>query len=355
MKKLILLSIALCFIFEAKSQCTWDLPGPVNSFNSSTYVMTIGGYDFIHGCGLIVDSLDLVGAFIDSANTGVLKCVGYIQYFGVSTGFTVWGNEPGSFYGAMPGDTMIWKVWDDSGNIDYFVTVFFYSSGFYFDVGGIHMIDSIYADIYPLVDVNSVIDMNVVTFNNYSISYLGNPVWYFGDGDSSTLVSPVHTYDSNGIYTINLILSNDCHTVDTSFSVKIEAFPEAYFEYSVSAKEVTFDNLSNYATNYEWDFGDANNSIEINPVYTFAEDGIYVVSLKAINSLSDSVYTDTIEIETSGIDEVGSFELIYPNPNKGKFQILFNKKYPFTKLFIIAKFSIFINRKLSPFKNFVKL
>ena len=34
--------------------------------------------------------------------------------------------------------------------------------------------------------------------------------WYFGDGDSAVIAAPSHTYAVNGIYTLTLIVSNDC-------------------------------------------------------------------------------------------------------------------------------------------------
>ncbi|MCH8319282.1 MAG: T9SS type A sorting domain-containing protein, partial [Bacteroidetes bacterium] len=34
-------------------------------------------------------------------------------------------------------------------------------------------------------------------------------LWNFGDGDTDTVQNPVHTYDSVGIYTVRLIVSND--------------------------------------------------------------------------------------------------------------------------------------------------
>ena len=339
MKKLVLMILLIYFSINVNSQCTWILPpNQVNPSNISWYhllvISTPYGVTIEHGCGVILDSLDIIGAFIDSANTGYLKCVGYLTYNGVSnSSVKVWGNEPSSsFYGPEPGDTLIWKVWDSSENMDYFVKIPFltnnsiFSGGTVYTVFDDHLIDTINSDIYPLTGLTHSIDTNRVTYTNNSKSHL-NSLWDFGDGDSSVLENPVHFYQENGLFTVTLTIWNDCHTADTSFQVKIEAYPEAYFEYFISEKEVTFDNLSNYATDYHWDFGDANNSIEENPIYTFAEDGIYIVSLKAINSLSDSVYTDTIKIETSEIEELGSFELIYPNPNKGKFQILFNKKY----------------------------
>ncbi len=47
----------------------------------------------------------------------------------------------------------------------------------------------------------------------FSDSSSGNPLawkWYFGDGDSSGLQSPNHTYNSNGMYQVTLIVSDNC-------------------------------------------------------------------------------------------------------------------------------------------------
>ncbi|MBT3207995.1 MAG: PKD domain-containing protein [Bacteroidetes bacterium] len=337
MKKYILLIISIVFVINLQSQCPWYISGTPS--NTSTYYynnfQSFCGITTVFGCGIILDSLDFIGAFIDSANTGHLKCVGYRENDGVSNiNILVGGNSPASpwfFYGPEPGDTLIWKVWDNSENQEYFIEIPFLTNNFCVNYGivyipsGEHLIDTIRADIFPLPAYDYLIASNEVTFINNSKSHI-NCIWDFGDGDTSVLENPVHFYDSNGVFTVTLTISNDCHTIDTSFQVKIEAFAEAYFEYSISGKEVTFDNLSNYATNYLWNFGDSNNSVEENPIHNFAEDGIYVVNLKAINSLSDSIYTDTIEIETSGIEEFGSFEIVYPNPNLGKFQISLNRK-----------------------------
>lgn len=46
---------------------------------------------------------------------------------------------------------------------------------------------------------------------------------------------------------------------------------------------VEFENTSNNATEYIWDFGDGNTSTEINPTHTYSDFGEYEVSLTAIN------------------------------------------------------------------------
>jgi len=54
---------------------------------------------------------------------------------------------------------------------------------------------------------------NTVNFNNLSVN-AANYEWNFGDGTTSTIISPVHTYTSSGNYTITLI-ANYCDYSDT--------------------------------------------------------------------------------------------------------------------------------------------
>jgi YVTN family beta-propeller protein len=52
---------------------------------------------------------------------------------------------------------------------------------------------------------------------------------------------------------------------------------------------VQFTNLSKHSTEWNWDFGDGNNSTEQNPVHTYSTAGSYNVTLKAINvNITDS-------------------------------------------------------------------
>ena len=59
------------------------------------------------------------------------------------------------------------------------------------------------------VDVATIAEGETVTFTDQS---LNNPVswsWNFGDGSSSTEANPLHTYNSAGTYTVELMVSND--------------------------------------------------------------------------------------------------------------------------------------------------
>ena len=44
---------------------------------------------------------------------------------------------------------------------------------------------------------------------------------------------------------------------------------------------ITFTNTSQYATSYEWDFGDGNSSTEENPTHSYSSTGVFSITLTA--------------------------------------------------------------------------
>ncbi len=123
--------------------------------------------------------------------------------------------------------------------------------------------------------------------------------WYFGDGDSSELRNPLHTYQNDGIYDVQLILQTTEKCVDTLSLIKA-AYIETNIKYSAnevgfdfSPKEgclplkVQFTDSSKFlgTPQYFWDFGDGSNFNGLqNPSYTFSDTGTYSVGLLLITS-----------------------------------------------------------------------
>ncbi|BDS10483.1 T9SS-dependent M36 family metallopeptidase [Aureispira anguillae] len=69
-----------------------------------------------------------------------------------------------------------------------------------------------------------------VSFRDNSTRVPQSWLWYFGDGDSSTLQHPVHTYPSEGTYTVRLISSNTVgrDTIDQLISIAPPPAPIAH-------------------------------------------------------------------------------------------------------------------------------
>lgn len=125
-------------------------------------------------------------------------------------------------------------------------------------------------------------------------------LWNFGDGNTSTGVSPARTYNFPNTYNVTLTVTSTNGCVHSSTKpVTIYALPKANF----SANDVCvgvqtdFTNLSTLPSgggDYIWRFGDGNISALASPSYKYASAGAYDVHLVAISSFGckDSAITN---------------------------------------------------------------
>ncbi|MFA5415563.1 MAG: PKD domain-containing protein, partial [Methanoregula sp.] len=135
-----------------------------------------------------------------------------------------------------------------------------------------------------------------VTFTDVST---GNPTgwnWSFGDGSlvNATEQHPVHTYTSAGIYTVSLNATNvGGSSTKTSADYIIVTIPAPVANFSATPTTgtmpltVTFTDASiGNPTGWNWSFGDDSlvNATVQHPVHTYANAGVYTVSLNATNA-----------------------------------------------------------------------
>lgn len=99
-------------------------------------------------------------------------------------------------------------------------------------------------------DFNSMIIGDSVIFDNISSNY-ENFFWDFGDGNSSTDYSPVHTYLSGGSHDVTLVSStnNGC-VVDTVTSTIIITIPSALNDHKYSKKLIRIIDMLGRETNH---------------------------------------------------------------------------------------------------------
>jgi gliding motility-associated-like protein len=123
----------------------------------------------------------------------------------------------------------------------------------------------------------------LVTFTDNSI-LPQTWLWDFGDGNTSTLQNPTHTYTALGNFTVLLTVSdtvNGCSDDETS-TVNITD-PQANFTaapvFGCGPLTVVFTDLSTGATTYAWDFGDGGTSTAANPTHVYQNPGTYTVTL----------------------------------------------------------------------------
>lgn len=153
-----------------------------------------------------------------------------------------------------------------------------------------------------------------VNFTDYSFGgTITSWLWDFGDGTSSTLQHPTYSYETSGLYNINLTVSNAAGCVsDTLKSITILIYPQpiAAFTFEpdnpIVGEEMLFIDLSINALTWNWDFNDGYTSVEQNPSHIYTSYDNYNIQLIVTNnSCSDSA------IITFFVEE----ELIFFVPN----------------------------------------
>ena len=137
----------------------------------------------------------------------------------------------------------------------------------------------------------SLVGGGTYSFNNASQGG-GWYFWSFGDGNTSTLGSPTHTYGQNGVYDVCLVTTTAAGCVDTScVSISVGGVSNtctADFSWSVASygsQNIIFQNNSVGTTDYFWDFGNGETATysfsSFNRVYL--QSGNYNVCLIAYN------------------------------------------------------------------------
>lgn len=135
---------------------------------------------------------------------------------------------------------------------------------------------------------------NVVNFLDLSGGAM-NYLWDFGDGDTSNVANPSHSYSTAGTYDVTLIVSNDVGCRDTMVMPNLVEIigPQADFNVDTSTGcaplSVVFSNQSTATTpgssitGYFWDFGDGVTSTAANPSHQFVDPGEYDITLVVVD------------------------------------------------------------------------
>lgn len=134
-------------------------------------------------------------------------------------------------------------------------------------------------------------DPYTFTFTDQSIAPL-TWAWTFGDGNTSTTPSPVHTYSAQGYYNVQLTVTNgSCtHTAITGIRV-LDLHPDfsAYPLQVCKSTQVTFSS-SGYVrpdiVSFQWDFGDGTViSADSSTTHAYQNSGTYTVTLITVDAV----------------------------------------------------------------------
>jgi PKD repeat protein len=204
---------------------------------------------------------------------------------------------------------------------------------YYFSTPGIHLItltvssnkgcsksitDTAFVYSVPAPHFGPIIGCSGVPleFHDMSTNLLGDITihnWDFGDSNTATGDTVIHTYGSAGTDTVRLYVESEygCNN-SISIAVNIRATPDVGFLYSsvCDGNPVYFTdtshvpNVSADIINWLWDFGTGNTSTFQNPVYTFDNAGTYPVIL-SVKSINGCITRDTQNVVVHALPDAG--------------------------------------------------
>jgi PKD repeat protein len=232
-----------------------------------------------------------------------------------------------------PGETVYLSYWNwDEAPVSWYIDNVFVSNENYFeyvftDIGEYKVklittsecgLDSIVKtvsvsnDIDPEVFIEASTSYtcpgNNIYFYFYSYGALTNVIWDFGDGTTSNLIYPEHSYNQNGNYTVTFTGTNLCgnsvtHEIIITISNDIES---EVLIYASEYETCLGSNIEFYAYSWDelidiqWNFGDGNTSTSLNPTHSYNNYGTYAVTLTAKNLCGNTVYAqETIVISNN--------------------------------------------------------
>ncbi len=173
----------------------------------------------------------------------------------------------------------------------------------------------------------------LVNFTDASSGSITSRVWSFGDGGTSTLISPTHSYTNAGTFSVSLTVlgplgSNILPRANYITVTNLPAPPVAGFTGTPTNGAATLlvsfvDASSGTVTSRLWAFGDGRTSTLTSPSYSYATAGTFSVSLTVLGPLGSNVLTLANYITVTNL--VGApLAAFIANPTNGPTPLLVN-------------------------------
>lgn len=186
------------------------------------------------------------------------------------------------------------------------------------------------ACVNPVADYTSSSSNLTVDFTDASTTTgsIVTWVWDFGDGTTSIVQNPSHTYTAAGTYNVCMAVIDSCGG-DTLCNQVIVTCPAPVASFTSAGTEPTFTFTNTSTTSgistYAWDFGDGNTSTSVSPTHTYTANGTYTVTLAVTDECGTNTFTGTVTVSVIGLDELNIASMnVYPNPSTGQFIIRSN-------------------------------
>lgn len=160
---------------------------------------------------------------------------------------------------------------------------------------------------FTVSPASGVAGQTLFTFTDQSTGTITSRSWAFGDGSTSTLASPTHTYNVAGNYTAVLTVSGSGGQSQSSKLISVTAaLPPLVAAFTnqppapTTAQDVTFtDQSTGGVTSWLWNFGDGTSSPSQNPVHRYATAGAYNVTLTVFRNSQSAAASKTINVASA--------------------------------------------------------
>jgi large repetitive protein len=127
-----------------------------------------------------------------------------------------------------------------------------------------------------------------VNFNASPLAAIHKLVWDFGNGRTSTELSPIFTYSKPGNYTVKLTVNDSSAAIVKSNYIRVRQMPDPRFDISDSVNSGPYiynlvaahQPVDTFTYTYNWTFSDDSTSIGPVVVHQFDSTGTYMARLK---------------------------------------------------------------------------
>jgi PKD repeat protein len=173
-----------------------------------------------------------------------------------------------------------------------------------------------------------------VQFNAINSLNVNNWYWQFPGGRprTSNIANPIIQYDTVGVWSVLLTVSNNIGTYELrdSFSIRVNDAPRPAFNvFKLSDNVIALENLTTGAQSYNWSFGDNTTSNLQNPgTHRYSGPGVYNVSLLAYNQSCGRATSKQIALNFTATEDFNQEGALQISPNPTDNLLIFNFKTP---------------------------
>jgi gliding motility-associated-like protein len=249
---------------------------------------------------LITTNLGCKDTLVQTFNINVLPTSGFTFSFDCVRDSVFFSNTSSISSGSIL--SSLWNFGDQSGTSNLTNPGYHYNASILYTVTLISTSDfSCTGTSTAQVDLTNKVsaDFGTTSFSNcigsiinfydsttYALNVITAWIWNFGDGNTSVLQNPSHSFTQSGTYSVNLKSSSPdgCNGFITKIVV-IDPTPSPQFATSsattCASDTVKFNNLSTTipGSAFSWNFGDGSSSALFNPVHIYTSSSIFPIRL----------------------------------------------------------------------------